>query len=88
MMQLPCSQGDNGGPHLCILLSTSIVVPDYPVDYLSNSHMLGFGFSLDLLNKGFFNVNVGWLVDVLRRNMLQRILRCTPLSRPFLGQNK
>ena len=31
-------------------------MPEYPVDYLSHGHMFGLGFSLDLLDEGFFNV--------------------------------
>ena len=40
----------------CGLLATRIIVPDDAVDNFSDGHMLSLGFSLDLLNEGFFNV--------------------------------
>jgi hypothetical protein len=42
--------------HSCGFLATRVVVQDDPVDKLSDRHMFGLGFGLDLLDEGLLNV--------------------------------
>jgi hypothetical protein len=47
---------DIGSLHLCGCLPTCVVVGNDAVDDLSDSHMFGLGFGLDLLNERLLDV--------------------------------
>jgi hypothetical protein len=67
--------------HHCVLLVTRVVVPDDPVDNLSDRHMFSLGFCFNLLNEGFSMCSVQRSVGA--GDSLAALRRCLRFPSPI-----